>query len=51
MDKYQPDMKRHCYFNDPRYPVAICYDYKHIDNGDGFCHRYKQDLKIEEIKR
>jgi len=45
MDKYTPNMEKHCYFNDPRYPCAICYDFKHPH----YCHRFKKDLNIEKI--
>lgn len=47
MNKFKPDMGRHCYFQDPRYPVAICYDYKTTGSEGGYCRRYKKDLKVD----
>lgn len=47
MDKFKPDFNKHCYFQDPRYPIGICYDYNHQNDGTGYCRRYKTELNIE----
>lgn len=45
MERIEPDMKRHCYYNDKGYGPAICYDYAY----NGFCKRYQKALREETV--
>jgi hypothetical protein len=48
MNKFEPDLKKHCYFKDEKYPINICHDYEHkITPIPGFCKRYNKPLKTE----
>ncbi|OPY29485.1 MAG: hypothetical protein A4E27_00169 [Methanobacterium sp. PtaU1.Bin242] len=51
MDKYKVDMKRHCYFEDERYPISICDDYIFDPElpRNSWCKRYNKEIKTEFV--